>query len=66
MCVMSMIMDHYGDKWQKKLDDYGPIPNSPFKFTFPIPPTISPEEIKEFRELLDRAREYESTELRIG
>jgi hypothetical protein len=48
MCVVSMVMDHYQEKW-------GPL-------TWPAPPTpaISPEEVAEFRRLLDRAREYDA------
>lgn len=51
MCVMSMIMDHYGDRWNQP-------PYRPTEF-FPNPQPISPEEIKEFRELLERARKYD-------
>ena len=46
-----MIMDHYGDKWGYK-------PQSLPPFT-PMPPIITPEEIEEFRKLLERAREYD-------
>jgi hypothetical protein len=50
MCVVSMVMDHYWDKWS-------PPPQLP---TFPmVPPTITPEEVEEFRKLLERAREYD-------
>ena len=42
MCTVSMIMDHYGDKWDR------------------YPPSLpTQEEINEFKELLNRAREYD-------
>lgn len=48
MCVVSMIMDHYHEKWRDKTP------------TWIVPmPAISPTEIDEFRKLLDRAREYD-------
>ena len=71
MCVMSMVMDHYGDKWTQP--PYQPIPSAPV-----VPPIIWPyplreapdvvqkpfkpltqEEIDEFRKLLERARQYD-------
>lgn len=62
MCVVSMIEDHYGDKWNKP--PYKQVP--PADLTqWPIvspQPVINPptaEEIQEFRELLERAREYD-------
>jgi hypothetical protein len=61
MCVVSMIMDHYDDKWNKKIQEPQTIkpdfPNTPYKF--PQQPYITPEEIEEFRTLLERAREYD-------
>lgn len=63
MCVYSMIMDHYQDKWTPAIPF---IPNSlPYSPSLPyIPPTIAipyitKEEIEEFRKLLERAREYD-------
>jgi len=47
MCVYSMVVDHYHDKWWK---DYVPHRTTP-----------SQEEIDEFYELLRRAREYDET-----
>jgi len=47
MCVTSMIYDHYYDKW-----------NNPLYYQ-PWVPQITPEEIEEFKKLLDRAREYD-------
>jgi hypothetical protein len=62
MCVMSMIMDHYGDKWQPL------VPPATYPVSVPWPvvlpatapvPLVSPEEVAEFRRLLERAREYD-------
>ena len=63
MCVVSMIMDHFGDKWDK-LPKPIPwvVPVVPMPLLPPIappPPPISPAEIEEFRKLLERAREYD-------
>lgn len=61
MCVVSMIMDHYHDKWapyypQPTVPVYPPVPYVPM----PMPvPAISPEEVSEFRRLLERARAYD-------
>jgi len=66
MCVVSMVMDHYRDKWGPLI----PIPIVPFPVIpypyYPLPPQepvpvpfISPAEIEEFRRLLERAREYD-------
>ncbi len=50
MCTVSMIMDHYRDRWTQQ-----PIQDFPFV----VQPSISPEEVAEFRRLLERAREYD-------
>ncbi len=49
MCVVSMISDHYFDKWSPR--------QSGTVTTFPDLPTQ--KEIDEFRELLRKAREYD-------
>ena len=61
MCVVSMVMDHYWDKWRyikptpwEYPPSTPPVPDWP-----PPPPPITPEEIEEFRKLLERAREYD-------
>ena len=67
MCVYSLIMDHYYDKWK-----WYPPPPMPVTYpspnTLPVPPItiiphpvspITPAEIEEFRKLLERAREYD-------
>lgn len=65
MCVVSMVMDHYWDKWR-----YIQIPEAPaypWPVLAPVPapvwapvtPPISPAEVDEFRKLLERAREYD-------
>lgn len=55
MCVVSMIMEHQWDKWNKRYEPF--IPSRPFKPTMPPPPTD--EEIEEFRKLIERAKEYD-------
>lgn len=87
MCVVSMIMEHYTDKWQPRQPqpwEVPPDPHNPWNQQFyptpsnllhpqdtqkqlerfveamkPKPPAITPEEIAEFRVLLERAREYD-------
>ena len=56
MCTVSMIMDHYTEKWQQV--PYWPPPQ-PSPVLQIISPQISQEEIAEFRRLLERAREYD-------
>lgn len=48
MCVVSMVTDHYIDKWRQYQQD-----------TITTTPGISPQEVEEFRKLLERAREYD-------
>ena len=69
MCVVSMIMDHFNDKWNNP--PYKPwIEPNPQPWPWPLPqPYITPkpkipgilsdEEISEFRKLLERARKYD-------
>jgi hypothetical protein len=57
MCVVSMVMDHYSDEWSRRFGTGGTGPVWPFVVT--TPPTITPQELEEFRRLLDRAREYD-------
>lgn len=66
MCVVSMISDHFHDKWN---DFYKytspPVPEAPLPpwLNPPVPPSTTPtlteEEVAELRKLLDRAREYD-------
>lgn len=55
MCVVSMVLDHYTTTWPRK---HWPQPTVYPPIT---PPQTYPtqEEIRDFRELLDRAREYD-------
>lgn len=65
MCVVSMVIDHYWHKWQPYV--YPAQPNPPVDLPQiwpyvpipPSPPAITPEEINELRQLLDRARQYD-------
>jgi hypothetical protein len=67
MCVVSMISDHYYDKWRRLVPEpyevpqpYRPVnPWLPTPSVKPTVPPISDEEIEEFRRLLERAREYD-------
>jgi len=70
MCVVSMIMDHYHNKWAPLVPLYPPtapalppmVPTVPTPWlvpTAPAPSPIVPQEIEEFRKLLERAREYD-------
>lgn len=55
MCVTSMVMDHYREKWQPLVPDVQPQP-----LVLPVVvPMISAEDVAEFRKLLERAREYD-------
>lgn len=56
MCVRSMIMDHYDDKWNKKIQEPKTIKYEPGEINIPY---ITKEEVEEFRTLLERAREYD-------
>jgi hypothetical protein len=67
MCVVSMVMDHYREKWTPILPmPIVPTPTQPYPWLFsppldprPAEPPISDAEIREFRTLLERAREYD-------
>ena len=52
MCVVSMVMDHYNQRWNELIQQ-------PYQPNFPREPVITDAEIREFRKLLDRAREYD-------
>lgn len=62
MCMVSMIMDHYWDKWQQP--QYVPVPvvhHAIFPGSLaPLPKVPIQEEIDEFHRLLRRAREYDA------
>ncbi len=66
MCVMSMVMDHYSEKWNDWVNKpYSPtVPVTPEFYPvimplIPQPTQLTPEEIAEFRKLLERARKYD-------
>lgn len=63
MCVVSMVMDHYTDKWNQWNPPIMPYTAEPLRYwpiPIPIPePKITDEEIREFRKLLERARKYD-------
>ena len=57
MCVYSMIVDHYRDKWEKQAKEYFET-GLPF-MPITIPDLPSREEVNEFRKLLEKARKYD-------
>lgn len=69
MCVYSMVVDHYFDKWQPYISPpivpWQPIPTvvppwqPPDVVTVPPPRMPTDGEIQEFGKLLERAREYD-------
>ncbi len=68
MCVVSMVMDHYTDKWKQYLPEavpYYPQPGIPQQPLGPTPDQIEDfkkslqKEIEELRQLLERAKEYD-------
>lgn len=56
MCVSSMVMNHYHNKWHRP-PYYPPEPRVP---GVPFVSPITPAEIAEFRSLLRKAREYDA------
>jgi hypothetical protein len=58
MCVYSMVVDHYTDKWRPMVPPYQPQPSVVIPPVV-VQPLISEEELAEFRRLLERAREYD-------
>lgn len=66
MCVVSMIFDHYEEKWESKVLEYKSNPVGKYfifrdgKWTEIAPKTKELElDILEFKKLLDRAKEYD-------
>lgn len=62
MCVLSMVVDHYSDKWEDRNLWRGPYMETSPWTTLPegkLTPMITEEEIEELRKLLGRAREYD-------
>ena len=68
MCVMSMVVDHYREKWTPVVIPMIPFPGGAGGIgglpvtLFTTPPQVPPitaAEIEEFRKLLERAREYD-------
>jgi hypothetical protein len=66
MCVVSMVIDHYTDEWDRRRYPpstspiWPPQQYEPWPLLEPYPaPTVTPQEIEEFKRLLDRAREYD-------
>ena len=57
MCVVSMVMEHQADRWDRRYFNPEPLPIGWKKWI--VAPMPTPEEIEEFRSLLERAREYD-------
>ena len=70
MCVVSMVGDHYSDKWRPRFPDIGTWPD-PVEYPTKVQPlTFLPEitreefdalkkEVEEMKALLKRAKEYD-------
>jgi hypothetical protein len=64
MCVVSMVTDHFHDRWTQPRP-LCPDPYVPGSITITGPPLFqppifpSPDEIAEFRKLLEKARQYD-------
>ena len=56
MCVVSMVMEHYINRWQPLVQ---PVP-VPYPFPVPAPRMPTHEEVSEFHRLLERARKYDA------
>lgn len=60
MCAVSMIYDHYHDKWdQWRRQMPNTLPTVPYIPSQPLVPQIPAADISEFYKLLERAREYD-------
>ena len=65
MCVVSMIMDHYHDKWQPIVIPPPQWPSVPGVVPYAPPPFTREDiddirrDVEELRKLLERAREYD-------
>lgn len=65
MCVYSMVVDHYTEKWSDWLKPqpyqpvWPPVLLPPYPAPLP-PPQLTPEEIADFRKLLERAKRYDA------
>lgn len=61
MCVYSMVMDHYHDKWNQPPYKFPQLPEPMVRPIEPpaLPKPITADEIDEFRRLLERARKYD-------
>lgn len=62
MCVVSMIMDHYTDKWRPLIPQYPDSITAPWQQEPIVPitvPALTPEQIEEFRQLYEKAKEYD-------
>lgn len=53
-----MVMDHYFDEWGRRIIP-GTVPVPFPTYPAPLQPMVTPEEIAEFRRLLERARKYD-------
>jgi hypothetical protein len=59
MCVYSMIVDHKIYEWERRGPWLTYPDDNPVAPYAPTVSAITPEEIEEFRRLLNRAREYD-------
>lgn len=62
MCVVSMVMDHQCHCWKQRYwqrEPILPMPGINYPLPAPLGPLPTTEEVGEFRELLERARDYD-------
>lgn len=59
MCFVSLVMDHYREQWEGRLNQTGAIGTGQAVTFTTWPPQITLAEVGEFKALLDRARDYD-------
>lgn len=63
MCVVSMVMDHYTEKWSKDWSEYEKAWSQNFPLiprpTPPLVPLFTQDEVINMKKLLERAKKYD-------
>lgn len=61
MCAVSAVMDHYHDSWYKRIVPTPYIPSDMIEpYPINIEPPITDQEIRDFRDLYNRMKEYDA------